>query len=211
MPWIDQVDSVLEIWFPGGQLGAAVTDVLSGDVEPGGRLPVTFPRRLADTPAFEHHPGDGITADYAEGLLIGHRWYDHQGIEPLFPFGHGLGYTSFELTSPRLVDERDANGALVSGRVDVEVANTGARPGSEVVQVYTRYRGDHPDVEPILRFVGSTKLTVVPGATAVATVPFARRRLESWLDGGWTMPSGQHEVLVGRSSAELVVVGSLDA
>lgn len=211
MPWIDQVPAVLQIWFPGGQLGAAVADMLSGDIEPGGRLPVTFPRQLADTPAYDYHPGDGVTAEYAEGLLVGHRWYDRHGIEPLFAFGHGLGYTTFDIDAPAITLERDADGALVGGRVGVEVVNTGGRPGSEVVQVYTRYLGDHPEVEPILRFVGSVKLSVVPGERRTAEVVFARRSFESWLDGGWTMPDGPHDVLVGRSSADLTTCGSIEA
>ena len=210
MPWIDDVDAVLQIWFPGGQLGVAVTDVLVGDVEPGGRLPVTFPRRLEDSPAFEHHPGDGVTAPYAEGLLIGHRWYDQHGIEPLFAFGHGLGYTTFEFGEPRLVEQRDTTGELTGVQVDLEITNTGDRPGSEIVQVYSRYLGDHPDVEPILRFVGSAKMTVVPGHSATATAMIDRRRFESWLDGAWTLPAGPHEVLVGRSSVDVLGRGVLE-
>ena len=97
MPWLDDVPAVLQLWFPGQEIGDALADVLTGDAEPGGRLPMTFPARLEDTPAFAHHPGTDGRAVYAEGLFIGHRWYDREGIEPLFPFGHGLGYTTFEL------------------------------------------------------------------------------------------------------------------
>ena len=123
MPWLESVPAVLQLWFPGQELGDALVDVLTGDAEPGGRLPVTFPRRLEDTPAFAHYPGAGDgTAVYAEGLLIGHRWYDREDIEPLFPFGHGLGYTTFELGM-----------ASVGGGVDhgvevaIDVRNTGSR------------------------------------------------------------------------------------
>lgn len=204
MPWIDEVASVLLVWFPGGQLGPAVTDVLIGDAEPGGRLPVTFPRRLDDTPAAPFHPGDGVTAAYGEGLAIGHRWYDREGIEPLFPFGHGLGYTSFELGVPELRVERDDTGTPTELAVSVEVTNTGDRPGSEVVQVYARYQGEHPEVEPMLRFVASAKVHVVPGATRRVTVPVPVRRLCSWVDGAWLLAPGAHELSVGRSSAARV-------
>src|SRR6476469_8731380 len=107
MPWLDEVAAVLQVWFPGEALGDAVADVLLGDEEPGGRLPVTIPRALADTPAFDHHPGRDGRAVYAERRLIGYRWYDTRDIEPRFPFGHGLGYTTFELAA-----------ATVTGAID---------------------------------------------------------------------------------------------
>ena len=97
MPWLDDVAAVLQLWFPGQEVGDALADMLFGDVEPGGRLPVTFPKRIEDTPAFAHYPGEGGKAEYAEGLHIGHRWYDREDIEPLFPFGFGLGYTTFSI------------------------------------------------------------------------------------------------------------------
>ena len=116
MPWLDAVPAVLQIWFPGQAIGDALADVLTGVEEPGGRLPVTFPVRLEDTPAFAHHPGRDGRAVYAEGAFIGHRWYDREGIAPLFPFGHGLGYTTFSL-GVAAVEGRIDDGVTVS--VDV--------------------------------------------------------------------------------------------
>lgn len=204
MPWVDEVAAILHVWFPGGQLGPAITDVLVGDVEPGGRLPVTFPRRLEDTPAAPFHPGDGVRAHYGEGLAIGHRWYERERIEPLFPFGHGLGYTTFHLTDPELMVERDDAGVPTGVTVTAEVTNTGERPGSEVVQVYARYVGEHPGVEPLVRFVASSKVHVVPGATRRVAVEVPVRRLCSWIDGRWLLAPGGHELSVGRSSASRV-------
>jgi beta-glucosidase len=201
MPWLDAVPTVLQIWFPGGQLGAALTDVLSGDVEPSGRLPVTIPHRLEDTPAFDHYPGDGERAVYGEGLLIGHRWYHHHGHEPVFHFGHGLGYTSFDIEPCGLVGDIESGIA-----VDVDLVNTGSRPGAEVVQVYVRHLDDAQQLR-LLRFAGWSKHRLVPGQRRRLTIEVQRRSFESWIDGRWTVPSGPFEVLVGRSSGELVQVG----
>ena len=133
MPWLDDVPAVLQLWFPGQEIGDALADVLTGDAEPGGRLPVTFPRRLEDTPAFAHHPGADGRAVYAEGLFIGHRWYDREGIEPLFPFGFGLGYTTFSLDDGRRRAAASSDGVDRRRRRD---ATPATRAGSEVVQVY---------------------------------------------------------------------------
>jgi beta-glucosidase len=205
MPWLDDVPAVLQLWFPGQELGDALVDVLTGDVEPGGRLPTTFPRRLEDTPAFAHYPGADGTAVYAEGLFIGHRWYDRQDIEPLFPFGHGLGYTTFEFGT-----------ATVSGGVDhgvtvaIEVRNTGERPGSEVVQVYVEPPAGDP-ARPLRHLAGFARIELAPGEQGTVAIEFGRRAFASWLDGAWTVTPGDYVVHVGRSSRELARAGSVSA
>jgi beta-glucosidase len=206
MPWVDDVPAIVQLWFPGGQLGAALTDVLAGDAEPGGRLPVTFPRRLADTPTAEYYPGDGQRAVYGEGLLLGHRWYDAMGVAPLFPFGHGLTYTSFDIVPVGLSGD-----ALSEVTVTARVTNTGRRPGSEVVQVYVGRAGADGHTEPLRRFAGSRKVWVVPGESATVEVTLPSRRFASWLDGRWTVQPGAHHVFVGRSSADLQSAGTIDA
>jgi beta-glucosidase len=204
MPWLDEVDAVLLVWFPGGQLGDAVADVLGGEAEPGGRLPVTFPRRLADSPAAAFHPGDGVRAVYGEGLRIGHRWYESEGIEPLFPFGFGLGYTTFEVEPVACAGGPDTGVEIVT-----RVTNTGERVGSEVVQVYVRCAAADPTVPPYSRFAGSAKVTLPPGGSVDATVRLDERAFASWVDGAWTVVGGTHEILVGRSSIDVVTVASL--
>ncbi len=206
MPWIDAVDAVLVIWFPGSQLGASLTDVLLGDVEPGGRLPVTFPRDLADTPAAATYPGDGTTLHYDEGLRVGYRWYLDRGIEPLFWFGEGRGYTSFDWA----IEETEVVGRPEAGvEVLVPVTNTGRRAGHEVVQVYLRYAGQHPEVPAITKFAGSARVHAVPGERSTATVHLPPRRWMSWLDGRWELPEGDHEVLVGRHAGALATVATV--
>ncbi|MEY2756050.1 MAG: hypothetical protein RJB65_2408, partial [Actinomycetota bacterium] len=118
MPWLDEVDAVLMTWFPGQEMGRALVDVLSGAEEPQGRLPVTFPAHMQDTPAGEHHPGRNGVAQYREGRLMGYRWYDTVGREPLFPFGFGLGYSCVA------IDECASESPY---RVSCRVSNAGSR------------------------------------------------------------------------------------
>ena len=194
MPWLDSVAAVVQLWFPGGELGHVLSDVLSGDVEPSGRLPITFPRRLDRTPAAPYHPGDGIIADYGEGVAIGHRWYDREGEEPLFWFGHGLGYS--ELSWDAAVFDPS------TATVAVEVTNTGARLSHEVVQVYVR--------GPFgLRFAASHKVAVMPGETQTVQVTVPERAALVWGDDGWERAEGAVEVLVGAHAGALDVVGVL--
>jgi beta-glucosidase len=133
MPWAGQVGAVIYAWLPGQAIGEALADVLLGRAEPGGRLPVTLPAAEADCPVLHAQPRDG-RLDYAEGLLIGYRGYDAAGVAPMFPFGHGLGYTAWDyesLSGPA--------GTLAPGtdaQLRVRVRNCGSRPGREVVQAY---------------------------------------------------------------------------
>ena len=132
MPWLDKVPAVLHAWFPGQEAGTALADILLGEVSPSGKLAVTFPRRLEDEPSFGNFPGAAGKVAYKEGILVGYRWYDTRKVEPLFPFGHGLSYTTFayrDLTASAFDRERGVS-------VRLKVKNTGSRRGAEIVQLY---------------------------------------------------------------------------
>ena len=200
MPWLHDVHAVLMSWFPGQQMGEALADVLLGDVEPQGRLPVTFPARLEDTPAFEHYPGRNGVANYLEGRLMGHRWYDTVGREPLFPFGFGLGY------APVVITDAVATTAL---SVDVKLHNPGVRDGVEVVQVYA-HRIDrsqaHAD-EPDQTLVGFTKVAVAAGADESVTIALDPHAFRRWNTEAhqWQHLSEPFELRVGHSSRDIAV------
>ena len=195
MPWLEEVDAVMVAWFAGQALGDAMVDVLTGETEPQGRLPMTFPRAIEDTPAFEHHPGRGGIAEYGEGRLIGHRWFDTNDVDPLFPFGFGLGYALTEVASTELVGSHE---------VGVTVRNPTARDGVAVVQVYahmpdrTGLRSD----EPAQRLVGFAKLEVPAGDEVSAVVGLDPRAYQHWdEDGhGWFDHRRPVELRVGTSS-----------
>lgn len=208
MPWLDEVAAVMQIWFPGEALGDMMADVLFGDEEPGGRLPMTMPRRLDDTPAFAHHPGRDGRAEYAERRLIGYRWYDAREIEPLFPFGHGLGYTTFELGAASVSGTPDEG-----VRVSVPVTNTGDRRGSTVVQAYVGLPRSGDDDQPLRTLAAFTKVTMAPGATRTVELTLDRQAFATWdVDAhAWVVPAGEHAVAVGTSSRELSPAGSVVA
>ena len=199
MPWLGDVRAVLWSWYPGQEFGHALADVLFGDVDPGGRLPTTFARRLEDTPAYTNYPGEFGRVRYGEGLYVGHRWYDARAIEPLFPFGHGLSYTTFELGD---VDARldDSGGAIV----EVAVTNVGPRRGSEVVQVYVEPPGAAA-TRPVRQLAGFTKVQLDAGESRTAVVSIPPRAFAYWdpSTSEWTVEDGLHGLWVGRSSREL--------
>lgn len=196
MPWIDEVDAVLFVWFPGQEFGDALTDVLLGDVDPGGRLPVTLPRRLEDSPAFEHHPGRSGVGRYLEGRLIGYRHYDTIGREPLFPFGHGLSYA-------RILIEKAAAGDAV---VRTTVTNTGDRPGVEVIQVYVHDPvGTGAPDDAVQHLVGFAKVQLAPGESRSLEVALDPRWAMHWdtTAHGWATRPGVRELRIGRSSRRI--------
>ncbi|CUH80918.1 beta-glucosidase [Tropicibacter naphthalenivorans] len=198
MPWIADAPAVLQAWYPGQECGNAIGDVLFGEVEPGGRLPQTFPVRWADNPTRsqdpEVYPGLDGRVRYEEGVFIGYRHYDRQGTLPLFPFGHGLGYTTFEISNLRVMGEE----------VTVTVTNTGARAGASVVQVYV---GDLEAsvARPTRELKAFRKVRLEAGESADVTLTLSARDF-AFYDveaGGWRVEAGAFSVEVGFSAADL--------
>lgn len=225
MPWADEVPAIVQTWFGGQEMADALVDVVTGVADPGGRLPTTFPRRIQHTPAFGNFPGDNGEVHYAESILMGYRWYDTRQVPVLFPFGHGLSYTSFDIGQPVPSPANPALGETVT--VAVPVTNTGLRRGSHVVQCYV-----HPHQARILRpekeLKAFAKVTLDPGQTTTVTFALDERAFAYWdpaqpewpalqahtaatlpmlqhqlrrTDPGWTVESGSYDIVVAHSSA----------
>ena len=196
LPWADDVAAVLLAWFPGQEFGHALADVLLGKAEPGGRLPVTWPATEQGLPTTT--PTDGVLA-YDEGLLIGYRWYDDQGREPHYRFGHGLGYTSWGYR--HVAAELDQDGTVT---LQVRLQNTGTRPGREVVQVYAS-RPDSTVPRPRRWLVGFAAASAAAGEELTVPVVAPLRALQHWDDTThtWRTEPGTFDLHVGPSSGDL--------
>ncbi len=208
--WDGDVPAVLAAWFAGQEQGNAVARVLFGDVDAQGRLPITFPMsddRTALTTR-EQYPGTGGTVQYREGVFVGYRGYDQLGIEPRFPFGHGLSYTQFAYDDLRITP------ATTDGRSEVtisfEVANVGARAGVAVAQVYLGLPADAN--EPPRRLAGWARMELAPGERRRAVVMLQpssfERPFEIW-EGGWRVAAGDVRVEIGASSRDIRLTGAL--
>jgi beta-glucosidase len=213
MPWLDQVPAVLESWYGGQEVGNALADILFGSVTPSGKLPVTFPRSDHDTPVSspEQYSRTASVAHFSEGLFVGYRGYDQLGIEPLFPFGYGLSYTSFAYDQHQVEPETSDGTRAV--QVRFTVTNTGARAGAEIAQVYLGLPASTG--EPPKRLVGWAKVEVEPGETRELTVtldPNATSRPFSYWNvnrDGWEIANGDYTVYVGASSRDIHLTGTL--
>jgi len=201
MPWADDVAAILQVWFPGQAFGEALAEVLTGDAEPGGRLPVSLPRREADSPVLRAHPEAGSLV-YAEGLLVGYRGYDRHGIDPLFCFGHGNGYTdwTYESIEP-------AAASIAAGQdleLTVRVRNSGRRAGREVVQLYLDGADDDPSL-PIRTLVAFATILAEPGETAAARLVVPARAFTLFDERlhRWVPQAGARTIHAGRSSRDL--------
>ena len=202
MPWLDQVGAVLQAWHPGQQFGEAVAAVVFGDADPGGRLPVTFPASPDQGPITgpERWPGTDGDARYDEGVLVGYRWYDRHSQEPLFPFGHGLSYGDYTYGRPS-VEVDEATGVVT---VSLEVTNVGVRAGSEIVQLYVA--APAAAEQPPRQLKGFARLQLAPGVTEEVTLELDPHDLAAFDDasGEWVVHPGRYEVLVGRSSRDIL-------
>jgi beta-glucosidase len=227
MGWADRVPAILQGWFGGQEMGAALADVLVGQTEPAGRLPVTIPASIELTPAYGNFPGDGDSILYGERLLVGYRWYGSRGLPVRFPFGHGLSYTTFALGSPSLSKPRWSAGEELE--VTLTVTNTGTRSGSEVVQCYVE-PPRQPAVRPARELKGFAKVHLSPGESTLVTIRLDGRSFGHWhsddarhadlLDrlpgpllaprspsssqpAGWRVEPGMYVLHVGRSAADI--------
>jgi beta-glucosidase len=198
MPWRDDVGALLLTWFGGQELGAALAAVLLGELEPGGRLPTTWAATEADVPVLSTTPVDGALA-YTEGVHIGYRAWLRSGAVPAYPFGHGLGYTTWEYLE------------LISSTVDtftVRLRNSGARTGKEVAQLYAS-RPDSTIDRPVQWLIGFAVVTAEPGETVDATITVSPRAWQHWSDTGWTTEPGSFTVRAGRSVTDLPLTVSV--
>jgi beta-glucosidase len=206
--WLAKVPALLYAWYPGLEGGNALARVLFGDVNPSGKLPCTFPRRLADSPAhaLDAYPGTKGKVVYKEGLLVGYRWFDTKKIKPLFPFGHGLSYTTFKYSNLNLVPVADAPGLPVM--VEFELANTGSRAGAEVAQVYVQEaRPNLP--RPLKELKGFKKVFLQPGEKQKVSVVLDRNAFAHYDPDkkAWVADKGAYKILVGSSSRDLLLDG----
>ena len=202
--WLTKVPAVVQAWYPGMEGGDALAAVLFGDVNPSGRLPATFPKKLGDSPAHAlgAYPGKGGTVRYEEGLLVGYRWYDAKGIEPLFPFGHGLSYTTFEYANLRVERPREpAAGRPPVAVVRVDVKNTGPRAGAEVVQVYVRPVAPRLP-RPPQELKGFAKVLLAPGEKKAVAVTLGAEAFAFYdpAKKAWVAEAGEFRLLAGSSS-----------
>ena len=200
MPWIDKVDGVVEAWFSGSQTGHAVADVLLGKVNPSGKLPFTFPVKLEDNGAhaLDAYHKDSLSVEYKEGIFVGYRWAEKKDIKPLFAFGHGLSYTTFEYG--KATCSRSGKGFKVS----VDVTNTGEREGKEIVQLYIQDQESSLE-RPVKELKGFKKVALAPGETAKVTFEIDEDMLKFYdpSQGGWVLENGAFTAHVGAASDDI--------
>jgi beta-glucosidase len=220
MPWLDKVPAILDAWYPGEEDGNAVADVLFGDVNPSGKLPITFPRSVSDTPCTTpaQYPGDAKVdgydrvAHYTEGILVGYRWYDSRSIEPLFPFGYGLSYTTFSFGKLSISSTHfPPDNPSQTLAVDFDIANTGTRAGAEVAQLYTGKPSSIAVPEPPKELVGFQKVDLQPGQTRRVHLTLDARSLSHWDADthGWKIAPGTYRIMVGSSSRDIKLLGQV--
>ena len=228
LPWADRVRALLQIWFGGQEMADALVDVIVGDVDPGGRLPTTFPVRVEHNPSWGNFPAENGRIVYGEGVLVGYRWYDDRRLPVRFPFGHGLSYTTFEVGEPRLSAATFTPGTQLA--IEVDVTNVGDRRGSEVIQLYVGARSSlvHRPPKELKAFA---KVALESGATETVRLELGDRSFAYWQSGdpdadaladrlatqvafvrapssvgrtrGWSVEAGTYDLHIGRSATAI--------
>ena len=202
MPWVDNVNAIVEAWYCGSQSGTALADIIFGDVNPSGKLPVTFPVRLEDNGAHALGAYDPASteAHYSEGIFVGYRWAQKKDIKPLFAFGHGLSYTTFSYSEAEISRTTMSENGKVT--VSVNVTNTGDREGKEIVQLYIG--DDECSVErPVMELKAFRKVSIKPGETVRVSFPVNADMLKFYGTDSWTLEKGSFTAYVGAASDDI--------
>ena len=206
--WIDRIPAVVEAWYPGEDAGNAMADVLLGNYNPGGKLPTTFPVKWEDCPAYGNFPGGKGQVDYPEGIFVGYRYFDTKNVKVLFPFGHGLSYTTFAYSNIKITPNNIPGEGFVVD-VSADIKNTGTREGAEVAQLYV---GDkEASVQrPAKELKGFQRVVLKPGETKTVNFRLNKRAMAFYdvNNKGWVAEPGEFDVLIGSSSQDIRLKGS---
>ncbi|KAM5535560.1 hypothetical protein V8D89_010727 [Ganoderma adspersum] len=208
MPWVNEVNGIIQAWYSGNEVGNAISDIVYGKINPSGRLPLTLPARIEDIPAYPNFKSENGKIHYREDLFVGYKGYEVKGVNPLFPFGHGLSYTTFSFSDLTL-SSVTSKGPDFELHVSVTVTNTGSIAGSEVVQVYISLP-DFGLTTPRLQLRGFAKARdLAPGQSKMVTVKLDKYAVSWWdtLGQQWKAVRGTYGVHIGKSSADIVLQG----
>ena len=213
MPWISKVKAIAQVWYLGSEAGNAIADILSGDVNPSGKLPFTFPVKLEDNAAHSFgeisYPGDGVNQEYKEDILVGYRWHDTKNIKPLFAFGYGLSYTDFEITNVKTDKKIYQEEDVIS--ITCKIKNTGNLSGKELIQVYVN------DVKssvlrPLKELKGFKKVSLNSGESKSIQIDIPVKDLAFFDDKkmNWKLETGQFKLMIGTSSKNIINTTKID-
>ena len=202
MPWKDDVSGIVELYLSGEAAGAAIVDVLYGDVNPSGKLPETFPVKIEDNPSYLYFWGEGDVVEYREGVFVGYRYYDKKKMDVLFPFGYGLSYTTFAYDNMRIDKTKMTDTENVT--VSVDITNTGDVAGKEVVQLYVIPKTTDV-IRPEKELKGFAKVALNPGETKTVTFVLEKRAFAYWNTTihDWYVQTADYEIAIGKSSREI--------
>ena len=206
MPWVNKAKSILQSWYAGQEYGDALFEILTGLVNPSGKLPTTFPKHIKDTPAYSCYPGENLQMSYDEKLLIGYKWYDRKKIEPLFHFGHGLSYTNFEYSNLR-ISNSDKNNFTCSFNIE----NVGDISGFEISQCYISFMNCDED-EPIKKLQGFDKTYINSGEIKKIEICLDSKSFSTWdiKNHQWEIKKGVFNILIGSSSNDIKLKDSIN-
>lgn len=204
MPWIDKVKAVVEVYLGGQAVGGATVNVLYGKTNPSGHLAETFPLRLQDTPCYLTYGGENDRSEYTEGIFVGYRYYTSKDMQVLFPFGHGLSYTTFAYSGLTVDKEKLKESEQL--KVSVDVTNTGSMAGKEVVQVYVSAK-DSKVIRPVRELKAFEKIELQPGETKTVSFTLDARAYTYWNTDihDWHVETGSYEIQIGKSAQEVIL------
>ena len=201
MPWEKKAKAIIQTWFAGQEFGNALVDILSGEVNPSGKLPTTFPVKIEDTPAYKNYPGKDLQMNYDEKLLVGHRWYEANSIKPLFCFGHGLSFTSFNYQNLEVTTGSDF---VVTCKFEIQ--NTGDISGLEIAQCYVGFASLLPG-EPYKTLQGFIKEEIGANELKKVEIKLGPRNFSYWSveTNTWQIREGSYQILIGSSSENILL------